>query len=202
MQAFSITTIQRCQETKDNKTRRKTTIVLKWILTRWSDRSLLIANVSLASAQKKNNLPLGGVNDTGDQYDWATTIYWWALIRLFSRVANTVLGGDVCSFSFRGAALNPTVNVSWRPFAAADLSHGFRMERATVDFTAAKPLFPARQLFRERVKGNVWQWEWEWRRCVDTPPSGHLRGCIHDVNTNPKHMTETQIHCSFTTIIL
>ncbi len=46
-------TLQRCQETKDNKTRRKTTIVLKWILTRWSDRSLLIANVSLASAQKK-----------------------------------------------------------------------------------------------------------------------------------------------------
>ncbi len=46
---------------------------------------------------EKNNLPLGGVNDTGDQYDWDTTIYWWALIRLFSRVANTALGGDVCS---------------------------------------------------------------------------------------------------------
>lgn len=104
---------------------------------------------------EKNKPPLGGVNDTGDQYDWATTIYWWALIRLFSRVANTALGGDVCSV-FRGAALNPMVNVFWRPFAAADLSHGFRMERATVDFTAAKPLFPARQLFRERVKGNVW----------------------------------------------
>lgn len=60
---------------------------------------------------------------------------------------------------FRGAALNPTVNVFLRPFAAAaaaDLSHGFRMERATVDFTAAKPLFPARQLFRERVKSSVW----------------------------------------------
>ncbi|ROL44660.1 hypothetical protein DPX16_18371, partial [Anabarilius grahami] len=73
-----------------------------------------------------------------------------------SRVADTAVGGDVWSV-FRGAALNPTVNVFWCPFAAAaDLSHGFRMERATVDSTAAKPLFPARQLFRERVKGNVW----------------------------------------------
>ncbi len=103
---------------------------------------------------------------------------------------------------FRGAALNPTVSVFWRPFAAADLSHGFRMERATVDFTAAKPLFPARQLFRERVNGNVRQWEWEWRRRLDTPPSGHLRGCVNVVNTNPKHTTETQIHCSFTTIYI
>jgi len=83
------------------------------------------------------------------------------------------------------------MNVLWRPFAAAaaDLSHGFRMERATVDSTAAKPLFPARHLFSESVKGNVWLLlllERVRRDALGTPPSGHLgpyKRCKHRLET-------------------
>ncbi len=144
---------------------------------------------------EKNKPLLGGVNDTGDQYDWATTIYWWALIRLFSRVANTALGGDVCSLFSEERRSTRRSMCSGVPLQQ-QISHMASGWSARL-LTSQQPslCFPrdsySASVLRAMSGISSSEWKREWEEMLGYASLRTLEGLYKRCKHKPKHTTDS-----------